>query len=35
LVPNLFVQPADEGLVLFGDRFLLPQATPHELLLSY
>src|SRR5829696_7966449 len=33
LVPNLFVQPADNGLVLFGHRFLLPQATSHGLLL--
>src|SRR4028119_468198 len=35
LIPNLFVQPADNGLVLFGHRFLLPQPTPHDLLLEW
>jgi hypothetical protein len=33
LVPNLFVQAADDGLFLFGHSFLLLQTTPHELLL--
>jgi len=34
LVPNLFVQPEDGGLVLFfGHSFLFFQAAPHGLLL--
>src|SRR5215212_312053 len=32
LVPDLLVQAAHEGLVLFRHSFLLPQATPHEVL---
>ena len=33
LVPNLFVQAADDGLVLFGYSVLLPRAIPNGLLL--